>query len=181
MPACSRASLACIPCRIAKNKCEGTVPSAIASSSGQTLSSVLADWPCPRCQRLKKDCQWKSAHRTGRPKRTAESIAKQDSIMEFSPDSLSSTPNPLADPDLYDFVAKSLDEGSLSLFSLASDNIDNHHSKAEDTAPIFSNDSDIFATLMASMTAASTEQATSSTMKATFSTSHSNPGTLTLG
>lgn len=118
MPACARASLACVSCRSSKAKCDGKIPAAIASPSSRTLSTVPADLPCSRCQRLDRLCQWKAAHRTGRPKSktNAESITSSQSTIS-TPVETQMSPLPPFDQDLYDLAIQSLDQDALNLFS----------------------------------------------------------------
>jgi hypothetical protein len=118
MPACARASLACITCRKSKAKCDGKVPAAIASPSSRTLSTVPADLPCSRCQRLDRICQWKAAHRTGRPKTRPQAESSTSSQSTIStPFEAQMSPLPAFDQDLYDLAIQSLDQDALNLFS----------------------------------------------------------------
>ncbi|CAO1637976.1 unnamed protein product [Sympodiomycopsis kandeliae] len=65
-----RTSLACLPCRNAKVKCDGKAPSGLpqASSSSITIPELSAD-PCSRCKHLQVPCSWKACNRSGRPSR----------------------------------------------------------------------------------------------------------------
>ncbi|SNX85890.1 uncharacterized protein MEPE_04599 [Melanopsichium pennsylvanicum] len=76
-----RSALACLPCRTAKNKCDGVPPPLIAKLSshldtkipnpaGQHLQ-LRSEQSCTRCARLHLECIWQPSHRTGRPRKRA--------------------------------------------------------------------------------------------------------------
>lgn len=125
---CIRPYRACTPCRIAKSKCDGAVPCALASSSSsQKYSNFSADWPCTRCLRLRRDCQWKPTQRTSRSKMTRS--PKEDfTIANFKSTQIDPSASKMLDTnldsDLYNLAAESLNQSSLDLFSFANDDVD---------------------------------------------------------
>lgn len=64
-----RSSLACLACRNAKSKCDGLIPSVIATRSETADPSidVRAEVDCSRCARLHLECKWRPCQRNGRP------------------------------------------------------------------------------------------------------------------
>ncbi|PWN52541.1 hypothetical protein IE53DRAFT_274455 [Violaceomyces palustris] len=79
-----RSALACLPCRAAKNKCDGVPPPlALEISSSQALKAnpsddIPSDQPCTRCARLEAACMWQPSHRTGRPKKKRRGSSSPD-------------------------------------------------------------------------------------------------------
>ncbi|KAJ1022435.1 hypothetical protein NDA16_003424 [Ustilago loliicola] len=78
-PTQKRSALACLPCRIAKNKCDGVPPPLIAELSSHLETKIptgddvqlRSDQACTRCNKLKLECLWQPSHRTGRPRKRA--------------------------------------------------------------------------------------------------------------
>ncbi|SPO27753.1 uncharacterized protein UTRI_04208_B [Ustilago trichophora] len=84
-----RSALACLPCRTAKNKCDGVPPPLIAELSSHLETKMphptghdvqlRSDHACTRCARLRLECLWQPSHRTGRPRKRARGL---DSAMD---------------------------------------------------------------------------------------------------
>lgn len=74
-----RSALACLPCRTAKNKCDGVPPPLIVELSSHLETKIptgddvqlRSDTACTRCARLHLECLWQPSHRTGRPRKRA--------------------------------------------------------------------------------------------------------------
>ncbi|PWN31516.1 uncharacterized protein FA14DRAFT_162533 [Meira miltonrushii] len=64
-----RSSLACLACRNAKSKCDGLIPSVIATrpDTANLSEDVRAEVNCSRCARLHLECKWRPCQRNGRP------------------------------------------------------------------------------------------------------------------
>ncbi|SPO32464.1 uncharacterized protein UTRI_04208 [Ustilago trichophora] len=79
-----RSALACLPCRTAKNKCDGAPPPLIAELSSHLETKIphptghdvqlRSDDACTRCARLRLECLWQPSHRTGRPRKRARGL-----------------------------------------------------------------------------------------------------------
>ncbi|EPQ29701.1 uncharacterized protein PFL1_02921 [Pseudozyma flocculosa PF-1] len=83
-PVQRRSALACLPCRSAKNKCDGQAPPlAVEYSASQALKAapsddIPSDAPCTRCRRLDLRCLWQPSHRTGRPRKKRRASETRD-------------------------------------------------------------------------------------------------------
>ncbi|PWN24317.1 hypothetical protein BDZ90DRAFT_126357 [Jaminaea rosea] len=69
--AANRSYMACMPCRRAKHKCDGTAPAAVrmAPASGLGQEPAASHHPCSRCASRSLSCLWAPKARLGRPRK----------------------------------------------------------------------------------------------------------------
>lgn len=94
-PLQKRSALACLPCRTAKNKCDGAPPPIIAELSAHLETKMpppagadvqlVSEHACTRCARLRLECLWQPSHRTGRPRKRARLADADDAASSLGP------------------------------------------------------------------------------------------------